>query len=449
MSTSPWVADWNAALLTDLYELTMLQSYFDQGMNDTAVFDLFIRRLPDNRNYLVASGLEHLLHYLESFVFSGEAIDYLRSLHRFSDSFLENLRQFRFTGDVYAIAEGSFIFANEPFIEVVAPLPQAQFIETFLMNQVQLATLAASKAARVVDAAGGRSIADFGARRMHGADAALKEPRAFYIAGVDSTSNVLAGQTWGIPVSGTMAHSYVLAFESEIEAFRHFVRTYPNAILLIDTYDIHKGVQNTIQLARELEAEFHVSGVRVDSGDLATHAFEVRRQLDAAGLEQVQIFVSSSLDEYEIHRLVSAGVPINGFGVGTHMATSSDAPFLDTAYKLVEYAGEAKMKMSESKSTLPGRKQVFRERTAGTAVRDVIALLNEKDIAGEPLLIKVMENGRRLQPAEPLEMSRARCRSERAAFPQYLMSLSKSDPNYSVDLSPGLRQLQSAIRSVF
>jgi nicotinate phosphoribosyltransferase len=448
MSTSPWTADWNAALLTDLYELTMLQSYFDQGMTATAVFDLFIRRLPGNRNYLVTCGLEHVLHYLESFAFTADAIEYLRSLNRFSDPFLESLRQFRFTGDVYAIAEGTVVFANEPLIEVVAPLAQAQFIETFLMNQVQLATLAASKAARVVDAAAGRSIADFGARRMHGADAALKQPRAFYIAGVDSTSNVLAGQTWGIPVSGTMAHSYVLAFESEIEAFRHFVRTYPNAILLIDTYDIHKGVQNTIQLARELGAAFRVSGVRLDSGDLAAHAFEVRRQLDAAGLEKVQIFVSSSLDEYEIHRLVSTGVPINGFGVGTHMATSSDAPFLDMAYKLVEYAGKAKMKMSESKSTLPGRKQVFREKTSGKAVRDVITLINEKDIAGEPLLVKVMENGRRVQPAEPLEVSRERCRIERGAFPERLMSLSKSDPGYSVDLSPGLRQLQSAIRSV-
>jgi nicotinate phosphoribosyltransferase len=437
---SPWITDSNSALLTDLYELTMLQSYFDEGMNDVAVFDLFVRRLPSSRNYFVACGLEHVLRYLESLTFSDEAIEYLRSIKQFSDEFLKALRQFRFTGDVHAVPEGTAIFANEPLIEVVAPLPQAQFIETFLMNQVQLATLAASKASRVVTAAEGRPVVDFGARRMHGADAALKEPRAFYIAGVDSTSSVVAGQAWGIPVAGTMAHSYVLAFEHEIEAFRRFVRTYPAAILLIDTYDVNKGVQNIIQLAREMGSEFRVSGVRLDSGDLAKHANEVRRQLDAAGLQRVKIFVSSSLDEYEIQRLVAAGAPINGFGVGTHMGTASDMPFLDTAYKLVEYAGKARMKTSESKATLPGKKQVFRETAAGNAVRDVIGLMGES-IAGEPLLLKVMENGRRTQPAESLEAARARCTVQRNALPDRLMSLSKSDSAYPVDLSQGLTKL--------
>jgi nicotinate phosphoribosyltransferase len=443
--TAPWVSDSNAALLTDLYELTMLQSYFDENMNDTAVFDLFMRRLPGNRNYLVACGLEHVLHYLESFRFSDEAVKYLRSLNRFSDAFLESLREFRFTGDVYAIPEGTVIFANEPLIEIVGPLREAQFIETFLMNQMQLASLAASKAARIVDAARGRSVVDFGARRMHGADAALKQPRAFYIGGVDSTSNVLAGQTWGMPVAGTMAHSYVLAFDTELEAFRHFVRAYPAAILLIDTYGIQKGVEHIIELARELGSQFQVSGVRLDSGDLARHARDVRRQLDAAGLDQVKIYASSSLDEYEIDRLVSAGVPINGFGVGRHLATSSDVPVLDTAYKLAEYAGAAKMKMSESKSTLPGRKQVFRRREAGMAVRDVIGLMSETDVEGEPLLAKVMEKGRRVRPAEPLETARARCRAERVGFSEALMRLTKVDPGYSVELSKGLKALQAEV----
>ncbi len=436
--------DSNAVLLTDLYELTMLQSYFDEGMNDVAVFDLFMRRLPANRNYLVACGLEHVLHYLETFSFSPEAIEYLRSLNRFSNAFLESLHQFRFTGDVYAVPEGTAIFANEPLIEVIAPLPQAQIIETFLMNQIQLATLAASKAARVVRAARGRSVVDFGVRRMHGADAGIKQPRAFYIAGVDSTSSVLAGQMWGIPVAGTMAHSYIQAFDSEIEAFRRFLRVYPAAILLIDTYDTYKGVENIVQLARELGSEFRVAGVRLDSGDLAKHAREVRRRLDAAGLQAVKIFASSSLDEYEIGRLLAASVPINGFGVGRNMATSSDIPVLDTAYKLTEYAGQPRMKLSESKSTLPGKKQIYRERSGGEAARDVIALMDEKDLAGEPLLAKVMESGRRTHPREPLDECRARCKAELDRLPLRLMSLSPSETGYPVDLSSGLDALRAA-----
>jgi nicotinate phosphoribosyltransferase len=441
--TSPWVSDENAALLTDLYELTMLQSYFDQGMNEASVFDLFIRRLPPHRNYLITCGLEHVLHYLESFRFSDEAIQYLRSLNRFSDAFLESLRPFRFTGDVYAIPEGTAVFANEPLIQIIAPLPQAQLIETFLMNQIQLCTLAASKSSRIVHAAEGRSVVDFGARRMHGADSALKQPRAFYIGGINSTSNVLAGEIWGIPVSGTMAHSFVLSFENELEAFRRFIRTYPTAILLIDTYDTDEGLQNVIRLAHELGPDFRVSGVRLDSGDLAKHARNIRGKLDAAGLPQVKIFASSSLDEYEIHRLVKAGVPIDGFGVGRHLAASTDVPVLDTAYKLVEYAGQPKMKLSESKTTLPGRKQVFREHQDGKSLRDVIALMDEVDLPGEPLLQKVMEKGRRLQPPEALEMCRARCKAQREALPEGLMALAKTGPEYPVVLSPALTKIKN------
>jgi nicotinate phosphoribosyltransferase len=442
---TPWVNDSNAALLTDLYELTMLQSYFDEGMNDTAVFDLFIRRLPAERNYLVACGLEHVLHYLETLSFAADAIEYLRTLNRFSDSFLESLRSFRFTGDVYAMAEGRALFANEPFIEIVAPLREAQFVETFLMNQTQMASLAASKAARVVRAARGRSVVDFGARRMQGADAAIKQPRAYYIAGVDSTSSVLAGQTWGIPVSGTMAHSYILAFSEEIQAFRRFLRAYPAAILLIDTFDVHEGVENIIRLSREMGSDFRVSGVRLDSGDLTKHANDVRRQLDSAGLNHVKIFASSSLDEYEVEKIVTGNIPINGFGVGRNLATSSDVPVLDTAYKLVEYAGRPKMKLSESKSTLPGQKQVYRERSGSQAVRDVIALADERDIPGEPLLQKVMGNGRRTSPAEPLDQCRARCKAELDALPDPLHSLSKAEREYPVDLSDRLSRVIASI----
>src|SRR5207244_8730848 len=241
--TSPWVNDSNAALLTDLYELTMLQSYLHEGMNSNAVFDLFVRRLPEQRNYLVACGLEHVLAYLKSLSFSPEAVSYLESLNRFSGEFLKSLADFRFTGDIYAVPEGTVVFANEPIIEVVAPLPQAQLIETFVMNQMQVATLAATKAARIVRAARGKPVIDFGVRRMHGADAAIKEPRAFHIAGVVATSNVLAGQLYGIPVAGTMAHSYIQAFEHELDAFRKFVTQFPEAILLVDTYD-------TVQIGR-------------------------------------------------------------------------------------------------------------------------------------------------------------------------------------------------------
>jgi nicotinate phosphoribosyltransferase len=430
------VNDSNAALLTDLYELTMLQSYFDEGMNDIAVFGLFIRRLPHNRNYLVACGLEHILDYLETFSFSAEAVERLRSVDRFSEAFLNSLLELRFKGDVYAVPEGTVIFPNEPILEIIAPLPQAQIVETFLMNQLQLATLAASKASRVVHAAGRRSVVDFGVRRMHGADAGLKEPRAFYIAGVDATSCVLAGITYGIPVAGTMAHSYIQAFDNESDAFRHFIRTYPTAILLVDTYDIKKGVERVIDLARELGPEFRVSGVRLDSGDLAKQAREVRAILDRAGLREVKIFVSSSLDEYSIERLLDSGAPIDGFGVGAHMATSSDAPVLDTAYKLAEYAGRPRMKLSESKSTLPGRKQVYREDG-----RDVIGLWEEKH-AGRPLLLQVMRAGKRTLPVETLESCRNRCRAELHSLPAQLLGLAKADSPYPVSLSASMMRLR-------
>src|SRR5262245_8382105 len=442
---SPWVNDSNAALVTDLYELTMLQSYFNEGMNDTAVFDLFIRRLPVNRNYFVACGLEHVLHYLESMEFSEDGIEYLRSLGRFSEPFLQSLRTFRFTGDVYAVPEGTAVFVNEPLIEVLAPLREAQLIETFVMNQIQLGSLAASKAARVVSSAKGRAVVDFGARRMHGADAAIKEPRAFYIGGVDSTSSVLAGRLWGIPVSGTMAHSYIMAFEDELEAFRRFVRAYPDAILLVDTYGVNRGLQRVIHLARELGADVRVTGVRLDSGDVAIQARDARQQLDAAGLNQLKIFASNSLDEYEIDRFVRTGVPIDGFGVGGHLATSSDAPVLDTAYKLVEYAGSPRIKLSESKTTLPGRKQVFRQRSDGKATHDVIGLAEERDLPGEPLLVKVMEGGKRTMKSESVETCRARCKADVNSLPQEFLALPKVEPEYPVELSPRLDALRTQL----
>jgi nicotinate phosphoribosyltransferase len=442
---SGWVDDSNAALLTDLYELTMLQSYFDHGMSGEAVFDLFVRRLPPERNYLIACGLEHVLHYLESLSFSTAAVEYLRSLDRFTDPFLDSLRDFRFTGSVYAVTEGSVVFANEPIVEIIAPIPEAQLVETFVMNQIQLPTLAASKSSRVVHAAAGRSVIDYGLRRIHGADAGLKAARAFYIAGVDATSNVLAGQTFGIPVSGTMAHSYVQACDSELQAFRQFARSFPTGTLLIDTYDTLEGARNVIRLAAEMGNEFRVQSVRLDSGDLEILARQVRQLLNDAGLSHIKIFASATLDEYAIQSMLSAGAPIDGFGVGVKMGTSEDVPFLDTVYKLAEYEGRPRMKLSTDKSTLPGRKQVYRQMANGLAVRDVIGLWEEKH-DGVPLLVKVMEGGRRLAKPDSIQECRARRQAALNNLPKTLLELSPADPGYPVSVSAGLTQLQREAR---
>ena len=351
------MSETGSALLTDLYQLTMAQSYWREGMLEPAVFDLFVRRLPPGRNYLVACGLEQALEYLEALRFDNRDLAYLDSLGKFSPGFLDYLARFRFTGDVHAMAEGTVAFANEPLLEVIAPLPEAQLVETYLLNQLSYQTLVAAKASRIVTAAAGAAVVDFGLRRAHGTDAGMKAARAAYIAGVDATSNVLAGARYGIPVSGTMAHSYVLAHDSELEAFRAFTETYPDTVLLVDTYDTLGGVAQVVRLARELGEAFQVRAIRLDSGDLGALAGAARTILDDAGLGGVEIFASGDLDEHRIASLVAAGAPIDGYGVGTRMGTSADAPYLNCAYKLVAYAGRPRMKLSEQKATLPCRKQ--------------------------------------------------------------------------------------------
>ncbi len=431
-----WVNDENAVLAADLYELTMLQAYFDLGMNGAAVFDLFVRRLPSTRNYLVTCGLDDVLHYLETLHFSSDALGYLKSLGRFSDAFLDNLHSFRFTGDAYAVPEGTVVFANEPVIEVVAPLPQAQLIETFLMNMIHCQTLAASKASRVMTAAAGRTVVDFGLRRMQGLDTGLKFARGFYIAGVDATSNTLAGQTYGIPVAGTMAHSFIQAHGTEMDAFRGFLKSYPDTILLVDTYDTLKGVHHVVELAREFGNDFRVRGIRLDSGDLSVLSRKARQILDAAGLQKIEIFASNSLDEYAIRDLVAAGSPIDGFGVGSKMAVSADAPYLDTVYKLVEYNGEPRMKFSENKLTMPGRKQVFRQDD-----HDVIGL-NDEALSGEPLLVKVMEGGQRTAAGKgSLQSARERTRANLQKLPANLLQLDPAHTPYPVEISASLHAL--------
>ena len=361
----PWVGEEDVALLTDLYELTMAQAYWRDGMNEPAVFSLFVRTLPRVRNYLLACGVADALVLLESFRFSQESLEYLEGTGRFARDFLDWLSGLRFTGNVHAVPDGTPVFGNEPIMEVEAPLIEAQIVETILMNQVQVQTLLASKAARVVRAAGGRRVVDFGLRRAQGADAGLKGARAFWVAGVDATSNVLAGKVYGLPISGTMAHSYVQSFDHELDAFRAFARVYPETILLVDTYDTLEGVRHVVELARELGDDFKVRAIRLDSGDLAELAFRSREILDAAGLERVEIFASGGLDEYRVAEIVARGAPITGFGVGTSMAVSSDVPAMDVAYKLTEYAGRGRLSSRRASNCCRAASRCSASRRAG------------------------------------------------------------------------------------
>jgi len=428
------------ALLTDLYELTMAQAYFEEGLSDTAVFSLFVRRLPARRNYLLACGLEDVLDFLETFRFDSAALEYLASLGHFSDPFLRFLKDLRFTGDVHAMPEGTPVFGDEPILEVVAPMIEGQLVETVLMNQIHLQTVLASKAVRIVEAARGREIVDFGLRRMHGTDTGLKAARVFHIAGVDATSNVAAGQLYGLRITGTMAHSYIQAHDNEYDAFRSFARQFPETVLLVDTYDTLAGVQKVIDLARELGPEFRVSAVRLDSGDLLDLSNRARLMLDEAGLRSVGIFASGGLDEDRIAQLVAAGAPIDGFGVGGEMGVSPDAPALDIAYKLVAYAGRGRIKLSAGKSLLPGRKQVFRTSRGDVAASDVIALSNEA-LPGRPLLQHVMQHGKRLPGARvSLSEARARREAEVSHLPAVLRALAPADPPYDVSISAKLNE---------
>jgi nicotinate phosphoribosyltransferase len=434
------------ALLTDLYQLTMLQAYWREGLRDEAVFSLYFRRLPEARNYLLACGLSSALDYLESLRFSESEVADLGTLDLFSEAFLDWLRDFRFTGDVYALAEGTPVFPNEPLLEVVAPLPEAQLAESFVMNQIHLQTLLASKASRVVQAAQGRRVVDFGMRRMHGTDAAIQGARAFYAAGVDATSNVRAGLAHGIPVAGTMAHSYIQAHDREPDGFRAFTELYPETVLLVDTYDTLEGVRKVAELARERGDAFRVRGVRLDSGDLAELAGGARRILDAAGLAEVEIFASGNLDEYRIAELVRSGAPITAFGVGTLMGVSADAPTVDLAYKLTDYAGSGRLKTAPGKSVLPGRKQVFRLERNGGSVRDVIARHGEEQ-PGRALLEPVMKGGKRLAAGcASLAAVRERAAAEIAGLPARVRALEPADPPYPVEVSPALRELERTVR---
>jgi nicotinate phosphoribosyltransferase len=431
----------DASLLVDLYELTMAASYHARGLDTRATFELSVRSLRPGRTFLVCAGLESALAWLEQLRFDDDAVAYLRSLELFTDDFLAYLGKLRFTGDVHAVPEGQVVFAGEPLLRITGPRIQAQLAETFVLNAYGHATATASKAARILLAAGGRPVVDFSARRNQGSDAALTAARSSWIAGWAGTSNVLAGKRFGIPVYGTMAHSYVLSFRDELDAFLAYAQDFPQScLLLIDTYDVEAGARRAVEVA---EAGHHVRAVRIDSGDLAALAVRVRTILDAAGLHETGIFLSGDLDEYGIRDLLAAGAPATAFGVGTELAAPSDAPALGAIYKLVDDEQGAKAKLSTGKSTAPGVKQV--RRVDGD--RDVVALDGEA-APGRPLLEPVMQDGRRLEPPESLDAARERAARAVAALPSRLREI--RDPGdepepYPIEQSAGLHALRDTM----
>jgi nicotinate phosphoribosyltransferase len=442
-----WVDDTNAALFVDLYELTMSASYHAHGLDSPATFDLFARDLPPRRGYLVACGLDQALDYLERLHFDDTALEYLDSLGLFDESFLSLLASLRFTGEVWAIPEGDLVFPDEPLVRVTAPLIAAQMVETFLLNCIGYQTMIATKAARVASACRGRTFVDFSPRRDHGTDAAMKTARASYVGGAAGTSLVLGGQAFGLELSGTMAHSYVMRFDDETDAFRTYARDFPGrAIFLLDTYDTEQAAARVVELAPELEPEGLLpSAVRLDSGDLDALARAVRRILDDGGLTGVRIFASGDLDEYRIAQLVAADAPIDAFGVGTQLGTSGDAPHVGVVYKLVEDATGPKVKLSTDKVTLPGRKQVFRLTDIGEVQADVLGLDGEVVEGGRPLLQQVMIDGKRVVDRETVTVLRDRCRAAVASLPARLRALEPEDPPYDVRISPKLDALVRAL----
>ncbi|MDP2154666.1 MAG: nicotinate phosphoribosyltransferase [Sulfuricella sp.] len=434
----------SSPLLTDLYQFTMLQAYFDEGMNETAVFEFFVRDLPQ-RNFLMAAGLEQVLQFLENLHFTPEELNWLADCGRFNTGFIDFLKALRFTGEVHAMPEGTLFFPHQPILRITAPITQAQLVESRIINLLHFQTLIASKAARSVLVAPEKLLVDFGLRRAHGAEAGMLAARAGYLAGYSGTATVLAGVQFGIPLYGTMAHSYIQAHADETTAFERFAHSQPtNTVLLIDTYDTEAAAEKVVKLAPRLQP-IRIKAVRLDSGNLSEHAHNVRHILDRGGLGEVGIFCSGNLDEHEIARLLAQGAPIDGFGVGTRLDTSADAPYLDCAYKLVEYAGKPSRKRSEGKATWPGRKQVYRIHAAdGSLDYDILTLENDVH-AGSPLIQPFMRAGKRLAAPEPLEESRHRAAAELARLPERLKQLETAQRPYVVEIAPALRQLAEAV----
>jgi nicotinate phosphoribosyltransferase len=434
------------ALLTDLYQLNMVQAYLESGATGTAVFEFFVRKLPARRGFLIAAGLDQVLDFLENLRFSQAELDWLAARGRFSRTLIEYLEAFRFSGDVHAMPEGTVFFPNEPILRVTAPLPHAQLIEPRVMNYLQFQSMVAAKAARMVLAAPGKVLVDFGLRRAHSAAAGLGAARASYIAGFAGTATVAADMLFGIPIFGTMAHSFIEVHDDESAAFESFARARrENLTLLLDTYDTEAAARKVVALAPKLRAAgIAVRAVRIDSGDLAALSHRVRRILDEGGLTDVTIFVSGGLDEDALASFARSGAPIDGYGIGTSLATSEDAPSLDCAYKLQEFAGLPRRKRSAGKATWPGRKQVWRQFGAdGRMTGDVLSLEGDRH-RGEPLLQQVMKEGRRNLPLPSLAETRARTAHDLERLPPDLRCLTP-DASYPVTIADALVRLAAEV----
>ncbi len=442
------------SILNDLYEFTVAAVFFERGMTGPASFEVMVRRFPPSRGYMIAAGLERVLQVLEDFHFDAAAIAHLESLHLFKPEFLNHLAHLRFTGSVRAIADGSIFFPGEPVLEVRGPLIEAQILEPMIMNQLGFASLTATKAARCFSVASGRRLVEFGLRRGQGADATLIAARSSYLAGFSGTSNVLAGKRYGMPVFGTMSHSFIMAHDGERQAFEEFARTFPKLnTMLVDTYDTAQGVRNVAELAQRLAKEdIKIQAVRLDSGDLYQLSRQARAILDQHGLTDVAIFASGNLDEYRIAELIRAGAPIDAFGVGTALTVSDDAPSADYTYKLADYLGRPRLKTSAGKATIPGRKQVFRGIDAsGHFSQDLVGLVDEAPagVAREfkptvskitPILQPVFENGRRLLAPPTLDESRDHFMAEFAMLGAKQRSLT-SPAAYPVRLTAALNAM--------
>ena len=434
----------SSALLVDQYQLSMMEAYIQRDMNKTAVFELFVRRLPKERNFLVATGLEQALELLESLHFTPEELKWLKQTGKYSQDFLAYLADFKFRGDVDAMPEGTLFFPNEPILQIIASMAEAQFIESRIINLLHYQTLVASKAVRSVLMGPGKTLIDFGVRRSHGFEAGVLAARASYIAGFTGTSTVLAERAFQIPAFGTMAHSFIEAHSDENLAFQNFAEVHPeNVIFLLDTYDTIKAAHKICKLAPALVKQgIKIKGVRLDSGDLAELSKQVREILNSAGLEDTIIFVSGDLDEHKVHQLLANGAPIDAFGVGTHLTTSTDAPYLDMVYKLQAYDGIPKRKKSIGKATWPGKKQVFRTLSAdSTFASDVVALESETIPGATPLLQPVMRKGKRLHAPSSVAEIRKAVLKNLEQLPTSLKSLSIPSSPYPVEISEGLKSL--------
>ncbi|MCS7245959.1 MAG: nicotinate phosphoribosyltransferase [candidate division WOR-3 bacterium] len=434
----------NVSMLMDLYELTMAYSYFKSSRNEISTFEVFIRNLPENRNFLVSAGIDDIIEIIINFRFEEDDIKYLRSLKIFSEDFLEYLKKFKFTGDLYAMPNGQIYFPNEPVIRITAPRIQAQMFETIVLNQFNFQSMIASKCARITLASRNIPCVDFSPRRDHGIDSAIKVAKVSYMCGFIGTSNLLAGKLYNIPVYGTMAHSYIMSFDSEEEAFREFLKRFSEPVLLIDTYDTIEGAKKVIKLLKE---GYRIKGVRIDSGDLVKLSKEVKKIFENEGFGNIKIFLSGDLDEYVIENILNEGAVADFFGIGTKMGTSSDAPYLNGVYKLVEDEYGFKIKTSPQKLTLPGKKQVYRIYENGLMKEDIIVLEDDK-INGEPLLKKYIENGKLVERIA-LESSRKLFMENLLKIPPYLKNIKTQEMVYPVKISKKLLEIQESLIKSF